>query len=304
MKHIQRGFALLAASLLCTTPLTAGVATSAYPYANHPDDGGETYIDASRSTEATAEEDLTIDYPSQSWSEIPFVLTQDSLNSFYQDDDELCLQRKEKGVLTATLTAERPATLAYKIRSSGSPKGLCTVYIDDEVVRKLPMMACGNGPTLYEEMTQGDHTIRWEFTSAKDDYIYISEIGAVLSPRIEVSLLEPGSLGTEVLYHVDHLREARDLKVKGTMNDADWGYIKMMTNLCVLDLSEAQTTENQLPKYAGKHRRLCFLFIIYLRSPAARPSIEFRNQYFLFMSTAAKSETSSIAEDHSREYVL
>lgn len=243
MKHIQRGFALLAASLLCTTPLTAGVATSAYPQATHPDDGGETYIDASHTAEATAGEDLTIDYPFQSWSEIPFVLTQDSLNSFYQDDDELCLQYKEKGVLTATLTAERPATLAYKIRSAGDQKGLCTVYIDNVVVRKLPLMACGNGQTLYEEMTQGDHTIRWEFTSAKDDYIYISEIGAVLSPRIEVSLLEPGSLGTEVLYHVDHLREARDLKVKGTMNDADWGYIKMMTNLCVLDLSEAQTTE-------------------------------------------------------------
>lgn len=262
MKHIQRGFALLAASLLCTTPLTAGVAASAYPQATHPDDGGETYIDASHTAEATAEEDLTIDYPFQSWSEIPFVLTQDSINRFHQSDDVLSLERKEKGVLTATLTAERPATLAYKIRSQGNPKGLCTVYIDNEVVRELPMMACGNDPTLYEEMTQGDHTIRWEFTSAKDDYIYISEIGAVLSPRIEVSLLEPGSLGTEVLYHVDHLREARDLKVKGTMNDADWGYIKMMTNLCVLDLSEAQTTE--VPKDMFNDRSHPFLHRIIL----------------------------------------
>lgn len=262
MKHIQRGFALLAASLLCTTPLTAGVAASAYPQATHPDDGGETYIDDSRTAEATAGEDLTIDYTAPDWSEIPFVLTQDSINRFHQSDDVLSLERKEKGVLTATLTAERPATLAYKIRSHGNPKGLCTVYIDNEVVRELPMMACGNDPTLYEEMTQGDHTIRWEFTSAKDDYIYISEIGAVLSPRIEVSLLEPGSLGTEVLYHVDHLREARDLKVKGTMNDADWGYIKMMTNLCVLDLSEAQTTE--VPKDMFNDRSHPFLHRVVL----------------------------------------
>ena len=262
MKHIQRGFALLAASLLCTTPLTAGVATSAYPQANHPDDGGETYIDDSRAAKATAEEDLTIDYPFQSWSEISFVLTQDSINSFHQSDDQLSLDRKEKGVLMATLTADRPATLAYKIRSQGNPKGLCTVYIDNEVVRKLPMIACGNGPTLYEEMTQGDHTIRWEFTSAKDDYISISEIGAVYSPHIEVSLLEPGSLGTEVLYHVDHLRDARNLKVKGTMNDADWGYIKMMTNLCVLDLSEAQTTE--VPKDMFKDRSHPFLHRVIL----------------------------------------
>lgn len=262
MKHIQRGFALLAASLLCTTPLTAGVATSPYPNANHPDDGGTTYIDASRTAEATAGEDLTIDYTAPEWSEIPFVLTQDSINRFHQNDDELHLQLKEKGVLTATLTAERPATLAYKIHCSGTPKGLCTVYIDNEVVRKLPMMACDNFPTLYEEMTQGDHTIRWEFTSAQDDYIIISEIGAVLSPHIEVSLLEPGSLGTEVLYHVDHLRDARNLKVKGTMNDADWGYIKMMTNLCVLDLSEAQTTE--VPEDMFKDRSHPFLHRVVL----------------------------------------
>ena len=242
MKHIQRGFALLAASLLCTTPLTAGMAASAYPQANHPDDGGETYIDASHTAEATAEEDLTIDYTAPDWSEIPFVLMNDEANSFYIDGDQLKIGN-DNAVLTAKLTTESPATIGYTIYAGGNLSGLCRVYIDNEMVRECSMRACESYVTLYEELTLGTHKIRWEFTSINGSYAAMQDFGVIQSPHIEVSLLEPGSLGTEVLYHVDHLREARDLKVKGTMNDADWGYIKMMTNLCVLDLSEAQTTE-------------------------------------------------------------
>ena len=58
-----------------------------------------------------------------------------------------------------------------------------------------------------------------------------------------VSLLEPGSLGTEVLYNTDHIKNVRRLKVKGAMNSDDWGRIKMMSTLLELDLSEAQFTE-------------------------------------------------------------
>ena len=62
-------------------------------------------------------------------------------------------------------------------------------------------------------------------------------------PQITVSLLEPGSLGTEVLYNTDHIKNVRRLKVKGAMNGDDWGRIKMMSTLLELDLSEAQFTE-------------------------------------------------------------
>ena len=62
-------------------------------------------------------------------------------------------------------------------------------------------------------------------------------------PQISVSLLEPGSLGTEVLYNTDHVKNVRRLKVKGAMNSDDWVRIKMMSTLLELDLSEAQFTE-------------------------------------------------------------
>lgn len=61
--------------------------------------------------------------------------------------------------------------------------------------------------------------------------------------QISVNLLEPGSLGTEVLYNTDHIKNVRRLKVKGPMNNDDWGRIKMMSTLLELDLSEAQFTE-------------------------------------------------------------
>lgn len=61
------------------------------------------------------------------------------------------------------------------------------------------------------------------------------------SAQIVVSLLEPGSLGTEVLYNVNHINEVYNLKVIGEMNEEDWARIKIMQNLYILDLSEAIT---------------------------------------------------------------
>ena len=114
------------------------------------------------------------------------------------------------------------------------------------------------------DLPSGKHTIRFE-TSYKangDRYFIKLTFGAIASPAIEVSLLEPGSLGTEVLYNVDHLLDVRNLKVKGVMNETDWGHIKMMKNLCVLDLSEAQTTE--VPANAFENRSHPFLHRVVL----------------------------------------
>lgn len=61
------------------------------------------------------------------------------------------------------------------------------------------------------------------------------------SAQIVVSLLEPGSLGTEVLYNVNHINDVYNLKVIGEMNEEDWARIKIMQNLYILDLSEAIT---------------------------------------------------------------
>ena len=57
---------------------------------------------------------------------------------------------------------------------------------------------------------------------------------------IEVELATPGSLGVEVLYKVNVLSDVDYLKVKGTLNDADWTTIKNMKNVQGLDLGQAK----------------------------------------------------------------
>ena len=58
---------------------------------------------------------------------------------------------------------------------------------------------------------------------------------------ITVSLPEPGSLGTEVLYNVDNVKDVKNLKVIGKMNEEDWAVIGVLENMTQLDLSEAVT---------------------------------------------------------------
>lgn len=75
-----------------------------------------------------------------------------------------------------------------------------------------------------------------------------------------MSLLEPGSLGTEVLYYVNKIQDVKSLKVKGEMNADDWAKVKMMTNLYKIDLSEAVITE--VPE--GQFKSHAFLYNVIL----------------------------------------
>lgn len=270
MKHIQRGFALLAASLLCTTPLSAGMANPPVPQPTAPTTTGAPAAETARTAEEITDDALIIDYPYPEWSEIPIVLRNDEAQHFHWGDGLLCFDDTEEGVLTATLTTDKPATFVYSLYAGGNPSSF-TVYIDDEKVRTVDGYQCPNIGTNYsnryfEELAPGQHTIRIVFYKEAEggyrQYSALTDMGAITSPAIEVSLLEPGSLGTEVLYNVDHLLDVRDLKVKGQMNETDWEHIKMMKNLCSLDLSEAQTTE--VPAHAFENRSHPFLHRIVL----------------------------------------
>lgn len=270
MKHIQRGFALLAASLLCATPLSAGMANPPVPQPTDPTTTGAPAAETARTAEEITDDALIIDYPYPEWSEIPIVLRNDEAQHFFWAEGQLRFSNKEEGVLTATLTADKPSTFVYEFATS-TKEAYCTVYIDNEKVRTITGTQCNTGlyyaNRFFEELTPGDHSIRLVFNMENVEfnaysYSAIGTIGAIASPAIEVNLLEPGSLGTEVLYNVDHLLDVRDLKVKGQMNETDWEHIKMMKNLCSLDLSEAQTTE--VPASAFENRSHPFLHRVVL----------------------------------------
>ncbi len=151
--------------------------------------------------------------------------------------------------ISATVLVEEPSTLVYGLYGGGY---WFKVYVDGEEVRYLSQEQFQNYPTdkthtrFFEELEPGLHTITWtcerNSTSSWDEY-YLYDVGVMSKQQISVNLLEPGSLGTEVLYNTDHIKNVRRLKVKGPMNSDDWGRIKMMSTLLELDLSEAQFTE-------------------------------------------------------------
>ena len=152
--------------------------------------------------------------------------------------------------LSATVNVDKTSTFVYSTSGSTSDSKL-EVFVDGIKVRTLQdqqISPYSNPyPRFFEVLQPGKHTITWVATysggSTSGSYD-IRNIGVLnSSPQITVSLLEPGSLGTEVLYQTNHVKNVRSLKVKGAMNDDDWAKIHMMSNLLELDLSEAKFTE-------------------------------------------------------------
>ena len=87
----------------------------------------------------------------------------------------------------------------------------------------------------FYELSPGKHVVEW---IASNGGVTLKDIGVENTALISVDLLEPGSLGTEILYNVDNLKDVRRLKINGSMNDDDWKIIDMMSgNLFTLDLS-------------------------------------------------------------------
>ena len=153
------------------------------------------------------------------------------------------LNENSSSSISATVAVNEPSAFIYSLSGQN---GNIKVYVDDQLVRELTNSQFENSPRFVENLTAGKHTIKWVVnnTSSSSNYnYYIRTAGVMASPLITVSLLEPGSLGTEVLYNTDHIKNVRRLKIKGAMNSDDWSKIKMMHYLQELDLSEAVITE-------------------------------------------------------------
>lgn len=167
--------------------------------------------------------------------------------------------------LTATVIVDQLSTFFYDINGSSNS---CTliVYVDGEQKRCLYNDILNSGlksnagsyNRFFEVLAPGTHTISWQFTSmtSNEREVYVRNIACMKTPEVSVELLEPGSLGTEVLYGgVNHIKNVRKLKVKGPMNNADWAQIVMMDSLFELDLGEAETTSipaNQFDGYSAE----------------------------------------------------
>ena len=156
--------------------------------------------------------------------------------------------------LSATVVVDQNATFVYELSGPDSNASI-DVYVDGTLIRhlygsKYRSFFAPSGYSLYvtnksrffEKLESGTHTITWVYnTTSGSGTGYVYRVGCVATPLIEVSLLEPGSLGTEVLYQTDHIKNVKKLKVSGRMNDDDWAKIQMMKSLFELDLKDAVT---------------------------------------------------------------
>ncbi len=208
--------------------------------------------------------ELTQSFTFSDWSDFPLLLGKGYWNSSYN----LFVDVEGVESITATVKTNQKSALVYVPYASTSSANLTlSVYINGELARTLNgYQLSGSSQRYFEVLEAGAHHIEWrcEYSGSNSPRVCITELGVEATPSIEVSLLEPGSLGTEVLYNVDHLKDVRRLKVKGKMNDDDWAKISMMTNLCALDLSEADVAVIPEKQFQRSSEKCAFLHEIVL----------------------------------------
>ena len=204
---------------------------------------------------------LSTSYIAPWWNEVPILLSAPSDPYTPWVISSQTIKKAISGystytiVLSATVNVSEPSTFFYGLDFHD---GIVKIFVDDVQEREVRGNQINTtywGSTLpnnqirfYESLTPGTHTIKWEAEVSpnynnKVDY-RIRDLGVLSNNNlVSVDLLRPGSLGTEVLYQVNDVKDVRRLKVKGKMNDDDWAKLKMMSRLQELDLSEAEISE-------------------------------------------------------------
>lgn len=224
-------------------------------------------------------------------------------------------ETKTESSISAIVLVEEPSTLVYGLDGSW---GWFEVYVDGVKVRSLIDRQFSTEPSskthtrFFEELKPGLHTISWSCVNNSSTYYYyrLYDVSIMSKPQISVNLLEPGSLGTEVLYNTDHIKNVRRLKVKGAMNSDDWGRIKMMSTLLELDLSEAQFTEIPANQFKVSYNDTTMNFLHKVVLPEGLTKINDRAFYDSFVedinlpSTMKRVGQYAFAGSHVKELIM
>lgn len=198
---------------------------------------------------------LTKNYVKPEWNN--YKISFDATNewSIYNESALKCdVKNDSTSVLTATVTVIGDATLNYALeRWYSDANCYMRVLVDGKEVRNIVDIIDGRNSRFNEMLSAGRHTIEW-VVSSNGDGVLLKDIAVTNTPTISVNLLEPGSLGTEVLYYVDKVQDVRNLKIEGGMNDDDWKVINMMKdNLFSLDLSKTDVKEIKDSQFDGNN---------------------------------------------------
>lgn len=136
------------------------------------------------------------------------------------------------------------STYYYDSNNSPSSSNNSYHYFDFKVNGAQYMGRNYGAGTTCLLLDPGEYTMEWRDTIYNYSYNFKSQVSDIeLSSNcnwVDVELASPGTLGIEVLYKVDVLKDVELLKVKGTLNETDWTNIKQMYNLIGLDMTEAK----------------------------------------------------------------
>lgn len=230
---------------------------------------------------------------------------------------ERYLSSKSTSSLSATVSVNEKSVFVYELSAYS---GQFNVYVDGQLTRSFDcdkdqvnnsFGEAGSHDRFFEDLEPGVHTITWEAkNTSSQNYYYVYNVGCMAVPQITVDLLEPGSMGTEVLYKTDHIKNVRRLKVRGKMNDDDWKKIQMMSYLYELDLSEAETTHVPESQFDGSNADYAARFLRTVILPEGLETIEgaaFRYTFVenvTFPQSCTKISGSAFYRSHITEAIL
>lgn len=263
-------------------------------------------------------------YKAPYWNEYP-ILWQLSDNTdkweLYSDSKRFTCRvaNGKTSTIKATVVVDEPSTFVYGVYEDNNTYEV-KIYVDDMLCRTLKKGQMkgnysyynSNDHPFFEDLMPGTHTIKFVAISPSDTYCYYGlRAGVVKSPTISVSLLEPGSLGTEVLNYTDHIKNVRRLRIQGQMNNDDWNKIKMMTKLQEIDLSNAVIAEIPEDQFkVGTGIDTCTVFLHSIKLPEGLKKINngaFFNSYIDFIqlpSTVTYIGQSAFSKSYIKELLL
>ena len=184
----------------------------------------------------------------QAGSEFPVYLQRIGNASWVSNNDGSYAYTKVQntsGGLQATVEVDQDATLTYDYRLNYYYSYNFKVYLDGVLYQQIGNYEGRDGDQRYfVELTPGKHTIEWIATSTYENEtnFYLRNICVWKTPTITVNLTQAGSLGTEVLYQVDHVKDVRKIVIKGKMNDEDWERLNMMSSVFEVNLADVEVT--------------------------------------------------------------
>ncbi len=186
---------------------------------------------------------LITGYVAPDWNDYPISFESSTDNSWdsYSSNE---FSTYHSSTLSATVVVDEASTLSYDLETEDGSH--VKLIVDDVEVGSYDSRYFIYKRKCFIELEAGKHVIQWMAECPVSGYtrrVILRNIGVEKTPSITVNLLEAGSLGTEVLYNVNHIKDVRKLKIIGSMNDDDWAKIAMMSEtLYALDLSETDVT--------------------------------------------------------------